>query len=103
MGFGGTKFLATLKAMYTGDNVTCKVAGVTTRPVYLTRGLRQVSLLKYDHLSTVKGVLALAYAVRPVYCRDGAGPGRIRARGEALQGGDLGNLLCGKETELPRN
>ena len=43
MGFGGTKFLASLQAMYTGDNVTCKVAGVTTRPVYLTRGLRQVS------------------------------------------------------------
>ena len=42
MGFGGTKFLASLQAMYTGDNITCKVAGVTTRPVYLTRGLRQV-------------------------------------------------------------
>ena len=67
MGFGGTKFLATLKAMYTGDNVTCKVAGVTTRPVYLTRGLRQVSQLNSDHLSTGIGVLALAYAVRPIH------------------------------------
>ena len=28
--------------MYSGDNVTCKVMGTTTRPVYLTRGLRQV-------------------------------------------------------------
>ena len=67
MGFGGTKFLAILKAMYTGDNVTCRVAGVTTRPVYLTRGLRQVGYLNYYHPSIVKGVLALAYVVRPIH------------------------------------
>ena len=34
-------FLDTLKAMYTGDSVQCTVNGVTTRPVYLQRGLRQ--------------------------------------------------------------
>ena len=31
------------QAMYSGDNITCKVAGASTRPVFLTRGLRQVN------------------------------------------------------------
>lgn len=39
-GFGG-QFLATLQAIYAGDSVQCVVNGVTTRPVYLGRGLRQ--------------------------------------------------------------
>ena len=30
------------QAMYSGDNITCKVAGASTRPVFLSRGLRQV-------------------------------------------------------------
>ena len=54
MGIKG-KFLDTLKAngfgelhiycsqaMYNGDNITCKVAGISTMPMFLTRGLRQV-------------------------------------------------------------
>ena len=28
--------------MYNGDNITCKVAGISTMPMFLTRGLRQV-------------------------------------------------------------
>ena len=40
MGIGG-KFLSMLKNMYSGDSVDCVVNGVTTRPVYLRRGLRQ--------------------------------------------------------------
>ena len=40
MGFG-EKFLASIKKLYEGDNVTCKMNGVTTPPVYLGRGLRQ--------------------------------------------------------------
>ena len=39
-GFGG-QFLSTLKAIYTGDSVQAVVNGVSTRPVYLRRGLRQ--------------------------------------------------------------
>ena len=35
------KFLKTLKSMYTGDTVESVVNGVTTRPIYLRRGLRQ--------------------------------------------------------------
>ena len=40
MGFSG-EFLTTLKALYTGDSVVCEVNGLTTRPVFLQRGLRQ--------------------------------------------------------------
>ena len=40
LGFGG-KFLRTLQAMYTGDSVTADVNGVSSKPVYLRRGLRQ--------------------------------------------------------------
>ena len=40
MGFKG-KFLQALQKLYKGDHVTCEVNGVTTRPVYLGRGLRQ--------------------------------------------------------------
>ena len=40
MGFGG-EFLRTLQSMYQSDYVTCQANGVTTRPVYLGRGLRQ--------------------------------------------------------------
>ena len=40
LGFGG-KFLESIKAMYSGDHVTCESNGVTTNPVYLRRGLRQ--------------------------------------------------------------
>jgi hypothetical protein len=39
-GIGG-KFLKSLQAMYEGDHVITDVNGVTTRPVYLGRGLRQ--------------------------------------------------------------
>ena len=35
------KFLEMLKTMYSGDSVDCVVNGVTTRSVYLKRGLRQ--------------------------------------------------------------
>ena len=34
-------FLDTIKSMYTGDSVRCTVNGLTTRSVYLQRGLRQ--------------------------------------------------------------
>ena len=40
MGFGG-KFLASLQSLYKSDYVTCESNGVTTKPVYLGRGLRQ--------------------------------------------------------------
>ena len=40
MGFGGD-FLGCLQALYTGDSVDSVVNGVSTRPVYLGRGLRQ--------------------------------------------------------------
>ena len=40
MGFGG-QFLEALKSLYKGDFVTCDVNGVSTKPVYLGRGLRQ--------------------------------------------------------------
>lgn len=40
MGFGG-RFLRCLQALYEGDHVTCSVGGLTTRPVFLGRGLRQ--------------------------------------------------------------
>ena len=40
MGFGG-KFLEALKSLYKGDFVTCDANGVTSKPVYLRRGLRQ--------------------------------------------------------------
>ena len=40
MGFGG-KFLEALKSLYKGDFVTCEANGVTSKPVYLGRGLRQ--------------------------------------------------------------
>ena len=39
-GFGG-QFLSSLKSIYTGDSVQAVVNGVSTRPVYLGRGLRQ--------------------------------------------------------------
>ena len=40
LGFGG-QFLGTLKSIYIGDSVQSEVNGLTTRPVYLRRGLRQ--------------------------------------------------------------
>jgi hypothetical protein len=40
MGFGG-EFLSCLKALYNGDSVDTVVNGISTRPVYLRRGLRQ--------------------------------------------------------------
>ena len=40
LGISG-KFLSMLKTMYSGDSVDSEVNGVTTRPVYLRRGLRQ--------------------------------------------------------------
>jgi hypothetical protein len=40
LGFGG-QFLDTIKSIYSGDSVQCVVNGLTTRPVYLGRGLRQ--------------------------------------------------------------
>ena len=40
LGFGGD-FLASLKSIYNDDSVVCEVNGLTTRPVYLRRGLRQ--------------------------------------------------------------
>ena len=40
LGFSGD-FLASLKALYTNDSVDCEVNGLTTRPVFLRRGLRQ--------------------------------------------------------------
>ena len=40
LGIGGT-FLQSLKALYTGDSVESEVNGRLTRPVFLSRGLRQ--------------------------------------------------------------
>ena len=40
LGFGG-KFLESIKSLYKGDYVTCEANGVTTKPVFLGRGLRQ--------------------------------------------------------------
>ena len=40
LGFGGD-FLRTLQSIYTGDSVVTEVNGLSTRPVYLRRGLRQ--------------------------------------------------------------
>ena len=40
IGFGG-QFLDSVKSIYSGDSVQCTVNGLTTRPVYLRRGLRQ--------------------------------------------------------------
>ena len=40
LGFTG-EFLSSLKALYTNDSVDCTVNGMTTRPVFLRRGLRQ--------------------------------------------------------------
>ena len=40
LGISG-EFLASLKALYTDDSVDCIINGLTTRPVYLRRGLRQ--------------------------------------------------------------
>ena len=40
LGFSGP-FLQTLKSMYSGDSVKCTVNGITTRSVFLKRGLRQ--------------------------------------------------------------
>ena len=40
MGFTG-QFLASLKSIYTGDTIQCEVNGLSTRPIYLRRGLRQ--------------------------------------------------------------
>ena len=40
LGFSG-EFLSTLKSLYTDDSVDCQVNGLTTRTVYLRRGLRQ--------------------------------------------------------------
>lgn len=40
LGFGG-EFLDSIKSIYSGDSVQCTVNGLTTRPVFLRRGLRQ--------------------------------------------------------------
>ena len=40
MGFGG-QFLESLKSLYKGDFVTCEANGITSKPVFLGRGLRQ--------------------------------------------------------------
>ena len=40
LGFSGS-FLSSLKALYNDDSVDCVVNGLTTRPVFLRRGLRQ--------------------------------------------------------------
>ena len=40
MGIGG-KFLRSIQSLYEGDYVKCQVGGLSTRPVYLGRGLRQ--------------------------------------------------------------
>ena len=40
MGFG-RQFLEALKSLYKGDYVTCDANGVSSKPVYLGRGLRQ--------------------------------------------------------------
>ena len=40
MGFGG-QFLESLKSLYKEDFVTCEANGVTSKPVFLGRGLRQ--------------------------------------------------------------
>ena len=40
MGFGG-QFLEAIKSLYKGDFVTCEANGVSSKPVYLGRGLRQ--------------------------------------------------------------
>ena len=40
MGFGSS-FLGCLKALYAGDSVDTVINGISTRPVYLRRGLRQ--------------------------------------------------------------
>ena len=40
LGFSGD-FLSALKALYSDDSVDCVVNGITTRPVFLRRGLRQ--------------------------------------------------------------
>ena len=40
LGFSGD-YLASLKALYSDDSVDCVVNGLTTRPVFLRRGLRQ--------------------------------------------------------------
>ena len=40
LGFSGD-FISALKALYCDDSVDCVVNGITTRPVYLRRGLRQ--------------------------------------------------------------
>ena len=39
-GFGG-EFLASLKSIYLGDSVQAEINGLSTRPIYLRRGLRQ--------------------------------------------------------------
>ena len=40
LGFGGD-FLKSIKSIYTGDTIQCVVNGLSTRPIYLRRGLRQ--------------------------------------------------------------
>ena len=40
LGFSGD-FLSALKALYSDDSVDCVVNGITTRPIFLRRGLRQ--------------------------------------------------------------
>ena len=44
LGFSGD-FLSALKALYADDSVDCVVNGITTRPVFLRRGLRQGCVL----------------------------------------------------------
>ena len=40
LGFGG-QFLDSVKSIYSGDSIQCVVNGVSTRPIFLRRGVRQ--------------------------------------------------------------
>ena len=63
LGFDG-KFLANIQDFYMGDNIVSEVAGVSTRPVYLGRGVRQgcsmSPLLFALYLSTMGHELSLS-------------------------------------------
>ena len=80
LGFGG-KFLESIKSLYDGDSVTSDVNGVTTKPVYLGRGLRQgcslspmlfalyISDMSRDLHDSKLGVLLNKVVVLPPVCR----------------------------------
>ena len=81
LGFGG-QFLDTIKSIYSGDSVQCVVNGLTTRPVYLRRGLRQgcslspmlfnlyVSSLANDIVSSSEGFLVGHRCVSALFFAD---------------------------------